>query len=132
MTTGHGEVDPTVLVSYRRAPPQPGRPPGSPPLRSDAAGCCPSSGHDGRAGSCRTYRKIHIQETKEEEEEAKEIRDTWTQRDVNAAGKVHTEMIPDHKYTDSTCSHRRMSMSSIIKSTEKQFGFISQNKYLKN
>lgn len=93
----------TVLVSYRRAPPRPGRPPGSPPLRSDAAGCCPSSGRDGRAGSCRTSRKIHIQGTEEEEEEEREIRDTWTQRDVTAAGRSYAEMILAHKYSHSIC-----------------------------
>lgn len=54
-----------LFIPYQRAPPRSGRPPGSPQRRSDAAGCCPSSGRDGRAGSCRTSQKIHIQETEE-------------------------------------------------------------------
>lgn len=56
------------LASYRRAPPQPGHPRGSRPPRSGAAGCCPSSGRGGRAGSCHTCRKIHIRGTEEEKE----------------------------------------------------------------
>lgn len=54
-----------LFIPYQRAPPRSGRPPGSPQRRSNAAGCCLSSGRDGRAGSCRTSQKIHIQETEE-------------------------------------------------------------------
>lgn len=57
-------------AAYQRGPPPPDHLPGSPLLRSDAAGCCLSSSCGGTAESSRTSQKIHIQGTEEEEKAA--------------------------------------------------------------
>ena len=90
------------LASYRRAPPQPGHLRGSRPPRSGAAGCCLSSGRGGRAGSCHTSQKIHIQGTEEEKEvidESRVLSDVTATSTSNVMTWAQTWQLPVNSVT---------------------------------